>query len=111
MSTLRFALGFLIFSFAATGFGSPAEDLASPSQAKRDAAAKLVRDSWMPPARTNWDSLLGALTNGMPRTNVLELLRPFKVTPEGGGGDGTTSIQSYRLDDLWRLDCSYHEGG
>src|SRR5262245_25130623 len=88
MSLPRFIIGLTIFSFLSIGFGSTTNDLASPDQATRDAAAKALRATWTPPARTNWDSLLAALTNGMPRRNVLELLRPLKVTPEGAGGGG-----------------------
>ena len=111
MIILRYTIGLLIFSLLSVGLCSTTNDLASLDQATRDAAAKAARDSWVPPSRTNWDSLLAALTNGTPRTNVLELLRPLQATPEGGGGSGTVAFQRYRLDDLWVLECRYHEKG
>jgi len=111
MSALRFAISLLLLVFVSAGFASPADDLASISQSTRDAAAKVQRETWTPPARTNWDSLLASVKEGTPRTKILELLLPFKVTPEDGGASGTVMFQSYRLDDLWLLQCSYRDGG
>jgi hypothetical protein len=43
----------------------------------------------------------------MTKTNVLELLSPFKVTPQGGFVSGSSSSESYRLDDAWVLTCGF----
>ena len=112
MSTLRFTIRLVIFSFVSACFASPADDLASPSQATRDAAAKIARATWVAPARTNWYSLVAEIKTGTPRANVLELLRTVKTTALGaGGGGGLGMIEGYRLDDLWVLDITYREGG
>ena len=85
----------------------PSSDLASPSQAVRDAAAKILRATYTPPARTNWDLLIAQLKSGAPKTNVLELIRPYNLGLEGGVGSGYAESERYRLDDLWLLECSY----
>jgi len=94
--------------FPAAGFSSSVDDLASPSQETRDAAARVLRSSWVAPSRTNWNLLLDALKVGMPKTNVIELLRPLKVTTGSGGASGAVHWEGSRLDDLWVLECSYH---
>jgi hypothetical protein len=86
---------------------SPIDDLASPLQETRDAAAKMLRTTYIPISRTNWDSVVASIKTGDKKTNVLELLRPFKVTLQGGFGGGGTYSESYRLDDNWLLTCWY----
>lgn len=108
MRAIRLSVGMLMVSLVAAGFSSLADDLASPSQHTRDAAAKSLRRTWVAPSRTNWNSLLDALKVGMPKTNIMELLRPLKVTSGPGGASGAVHWEGFRLDDLWMLECSYH---
>jgi hypothetical protein len=97
-----------MFFSACVGFCSGVDDLASPLQQTRDAAAKILRSRWVAPSHTNWDSLLAAIKVGMPKTNVMELLQPLKVTTGPSGGSGAVQWEGCRLDDLWMLECSYH---
>jgi len=109
MSTSRISVVLAIFFVLSTGFCSPSEDLASPSPEVRDAAARILRASWVAPARTNWEALLARIKVGDSKTNVLELLSAVKATPEGREGGGNVMSELYRLDDLWVLQFSYYE--
>jgi hypothetical protein len=88
---------------------SPRSDLASPSQEVRDAAAKILLTSYTPPSRTNWESFLATIKVGDSKKTVLEQLRPFNANPisEEGFATGGECDDSYRLDDLWMLDCQF----
>ncbi len=86
---------------------SPRSDLASQSQEVRDKAARILQQTFTSPPQTNWDSLMKKIEPGMSKTNVLELLRPFNVTLEGGGGSGIMETERYRLDDLWLVECGF----
>jgi len=71
---------------------SPLEDLRSPSQQVRDAAAASLRTSFVPPPRSRWEPVLAALRPGDSKDLVLQVLQPYSVTMEGGmGGGGSTS--------------------
>ena len=72
---------------------TPADELASPSQATRDAAAKQVRVTWRAPARAPWDALLGSIHAGDSAASVEDKLRPFHVTSEWGAGSGGSRSQ------------------
>lgn len=86
---------------------TPVSDLGSPSQEKRDAAANILRATYTPPSRTNWDSLVNGFRVGTPKTNVLEHLRSLKLRSGGGVGSGNAETVTYPLDDLWLLECSF----
>ncbi len=103
--------------FKAEGIEKPAadprSDLASPSQATRDAAAKILRTTYKPPPRSEWEPLLMKISPGDKRADVQELLRPLKLHAERGmenGLGGPVLTEQYRLDDLWVLGCSYRNG-
>ena len=100
--TIYFAMGCLT-----TLFASPTSDLASPNQEVRDAAAKILRATYVMPPQTNWDYLVNKLTLGTPMTNVLEILGQYTNNIAGGFGSGATETERYRLDDLWILECSH----
>ena len=97
------------FSCLAEGATSPSS-LSSTSQVERDVAAEILRGSYVPPSRTNWNSLMATLTNGLPQTNVLVILRDMNASPQGAGGSGRVEVELYRLDDLWILECGYARG-
>jgi hypothetical protein len=86
---------------------TPRDDLHSPSQQVRDAAATQLRASFVAPARSRWQPVVAALNPGDSRDTVLHLLAPYDVTMEGRVGGGGSSTETYRLDDSWVLTCSY----
>jgi hypothetical protein len=87
---------------------SPTADLASPSQAKRDAAAKILRATATPPSNIKWILRTAFIKTGENKTNILEWLRSYNAgtNPVGGLG-GITYSEHYQLDDYWVLGCSY----
>ena len=110
MSIIRF-IGLIMFSGSACGLlASPKSDLYSTNQETRAAAAKILRETYVPPPRTNWDSLVASLKVGASKSNILALLKPVVVRPEGGGGSGTFEAQQFRLDDWWMLECHFDHG-
>ena len=104
-------IGLVILCCSACGlYASSGSDLSSTNQETRDAAARVVRATYIPPPRTNWDSLIASLKVGASKSNILHLLEPVIVRSEGGGGSGTFEAQQYRLDDLWILECHFDHG-
>jgi len=85
---------------------SPIDDLASPSQETRDAAAKILRATYTPSSRTNWDSLIASIKIGDNKTNVIEMLRRLKIKGGGGAGTGTYESRLFQLDDSWQLELA-----
>jgi hypothetical protein len=101
----RILLVILVYCWRTCLIASPASDLGSPSQQVRDSAAEVLKISYTAPARTNWDSVVAAITNGITKSNLLTILAPFKVTARLGFGSGGTRSEYYRLDDAWLLVC------
>jgi hypothetical protein len=101
----------LLTCWTSSLIGSPTDDLSSPFQDVRDAAAKVLRSSFTAPSRTNWEAVVNAVTNGMTKTNLLQLLAPYHVTPLMGMGSGGSHSQTYRLDDAWVLVCWFRNQG
>jgi hypothetical protein len=87
--------------------GSPIDDLGSPSQEKRDTAAKVLRETYNPPPRTNWDALVSALKIGTPQSVVEAQLRSSNFAVSESTSIGSTDVKRYRLDDLWLLHCTF----
>jgi hypothetical protein len=106
---MRWLILLLLFVWRISLIGSPADDLSSPSQEVRDTAARILRASYNAPSRTNWEGVINSITNCMTKTNVLELLSIYHVTPLWGGGSGGSYSQAYRLDDAWILICWFRE--
>ncbi len=90
-----------------SGFASPLEDLASPVQAVRDEAAIALRKSYQSIPETKWLPIIERIKQGQPKAEILELLRPYHVTIEGGPSGGQSYGEFYRLDDEWMLLCWY----
>ncbi len=95
-----------VLNLASRLIASPTPDLSSPSQETRDAAAKILRATYTPPPRTNWDSLIASIKIGDNKTNVIEMLARLNIKGDGGGGSGTYESQLFQLDDLWQLELS-----
>ena len=108
MISARF-IGLIVLCCSACGLAaSPRSDLSSTNQETRDAAAKILRETYTPPSLTNRDALVASLKVGMSKTNILQLLKQVIISSEGGGGSGTSESQSFRLDDLWILVCYFN---
>lgn len=86
---------------------SSVEDLSSPSQETRDAAAKILRATYTPPPRTNWDLVVSTFKIGSSKTNILAQLHSLNLHAGGGVGSGNTETETYPLDDYWTLKCSF----
>ena len=112
MNRHNLVFGFLLLSFVARAFPSPTSDLSSPSQEVRDAAGRILRNTYTPPSREKWDAIIASIKPGDPLSKVLDAIRPYKPAPapqifDGGGA----SQDSYWLDGLWILRCEYTEPG
>jgi hypothetical protein len=91
--------------------GSPLEDLASPDQGIRDKAAAELRASFQSTPESKWQPVIDGIKAGQTKGEILELLKPFKVTPEMGVGSGQSHSEGYRLDDEWILMCAFRNEG
>ena len=110
MSIIRL-IGLITFCCSACGLhASLKSDLGSTNQEIRAAAAKILRETYTPPSRTNWDSLVASLKVGTSKSNILELLKPVILGPGGGTGSGTFEAYQFRLDDWWMLECHFDHG-
>jgi hypothetical protein len=93
----------------------PVDDLASPSQETRDAAAKVLRETAKAVPKKQWEPLMEAMKEaekkGEAKAEILERLKPFKTKTELGMGGGMAYAESYRLDDYWVLRCTYRTEG
>jgi hypothetical protein len=96
---------------AASVSAAPRDDLNSSSQQVRDAAAALLRTSYVPPPRSRWEAVLAALQPGSSRDLVLQILQPYAITKAGAMAGGGSTTELYRLDDLWVLRCDYGRSG
>lgn len=101
----------LLIGSAGFALATPREDLASVSQGVRDAAARELRVSFVPPPRSKWEPVVAVIKPGDRKEYVMGLLEPFKVTIEFGVGSGQSFSESYRLDDVWLLTCSFRRIG
>jgi len=48
------------------------------------------------------------MKKGMTKTNLMELLAPYKIADRGGFGGGGTFSVMYQLDDAWMMTCWFH---
>lgn len=101
----------LLIGSTGLALATPREDSASASQEVRDAAARELRVSFVPPPRSKWEPVVAAIKAGDRKEYVMGLLEPFKVTTEFGVGSGQSFSESYRLDDMWLLTCSFRRTG
>lgn len=99
------ALG--LFSWNSNLHASPIDDLGSPSQEIRDAAAKTLRKTYTSPPSTNWDALVSTLKLGTPQSVIEAQLRASNFAVSGSTSFGSTDVKWYRLDDLWLLHCTF----
>lgn len=93
--------------FVARVGAAPLEDLRSPVQQVRDAAAALLRASFVPPPRSRWEPVVVELRAAYSKDLVLQMLQPYGVALEGGMSGGGSSSVLYRLDDVWLMQCSF----
>lgn len=93
--------------FVARAGAAPVDDLRSPAQQVRDSAAALLRATFVPSPRSRWEHVVAAINPGDSSDTILQLLQPYHVTREMGSSSGQSFGESYRLDDLWLLRCSF----
>lgn len=88
---------------------SPRADLFSSSQNIRDAAASILLTNYAPTPRIQWESLVDTIKIGTTKTNLFDQLRPFNpdLRSEWGFATGGECVESYRLDDVWLLECHF----
>lgn len=107
---MKRSLALLLACSWTTGlFADPAADLGSPLQQFRDAAAKTLRETYVPPRRTNWNTFVSKIKRGDPQAKVLALFPPPGPQQEAFIVGPTNSTASYRLDDLWILVCQWDD--
>jgi hypothetical protein len=101
----------LIFTMAVAE-GSPINDLASPDQITRDAAARELRATFVDTPESKWTPVLAKMQKGQSKKTIVELLGPEAKAAEGLGS-GQSHSQAYRLDREWVLTCWFHnvDGG
>jgi hypothetical protein len=109
MKTALIVLAFGCVFQAGGLLGGPVEDLASPSQETRDAAAKVLRETTKKEPKKEWEALKGAIREGNTRADILNVLRPREGTFELKIGRGDTDADMFRLDDHWVLWCTYRK--
>lgn len=98
---------FLTLCLTAIAQASPVEDLASPSQATRDAAATALRASYKPLPGARWTQKFGDVKPGTPKQSIVDQLTPEQVRAlRTMAADGST-VAEYRLDETWVLLCIY----
>lgn len=87
------------------------EQLASPEQTERDAAANRLREIFLPAPRTNWEPLLKKLKIGLTKKEVRAFLTPQQREDLGGLADGGSHLVDFRLDHTWVLRCTFRNDG
>src|SRR5262245_7744739 len=106
LSTLAIGL-----ALAAASAG-PVDDLASPSQETRAAAANSLRENPHPTPRKQGEAVIAAVKPGDTKAEIGRRLAPYKVTEEEMGVAGRESYQMrYVLDGYWILICKFKEDG
>ncbi len=85
----------------------PVADLASPSQEKRDAAAKVIRENYVAPTKESVKAALASIQVGDRRSKILRALVSFGIPMELPEKSAGTSFTSYRLNDRWVLECTF----
>jgi hypothetical protein len=97
---------------AQSAHASPRDELASPTQATRDAAAEQLRRTFKPTPRKKFVRLLEQVTKPrMTKTKVLALLKPYKPQQEMSGSSGGGVTVMYRIDDSWLIECFFSDRG
>ncbi|HEY0991513.1 MAG TPA: hypothetical protein VGD80_30880 [Kofleriaceae bacterium] len=91
----------------ATAQASPLDDLASPSQEKRDAAAAALRASYKPLPGARWIQKFGAIKPGATKKSVIDQLTPVQAHPLEVPVRPGDTVTEYRLDDGWALFCIF----
>jgi hypothetical protein len=91
----------------AVAHASPLTDLASPSQATRDAAAAALRATYAPLSGAAWIRKFGGIKPGATKKSVVDRLTPEQAHALGVFAQDGASVEEYRLDDGWVLLCMF----
>lgn len=81
----------LFLAAVAPVLARPVDDLASPDQAVRDAAAQIQRKEWVHAPRGKWQPVLDKVPAGSPSAAAVDLLKTYHATAEGGDASGGSS--------------------
>jgi hypothetical protein len=103
---------FIFIAFAVRALALPLEasvmdDLASPSQAVRDRAAKELRATYRPVPRKHWEPVIHSIKLDQERSEVERVLQPLNVLRDMGADDGNVYLVWYRLDPEWKIRALY----
>jgi hypothetical protein len=97
----------VMICMTAVAQAAPLDDLASPVQATRDAAAATLRASYKPLSGEKWIQKFGAIKAGATRKSVVDLLTPEQARPQEWPMRPGAAVTTYRLDEGWALFCIY----
>ena len=90
----------------------PREDLESPAQATRDAAAAKLRKTYKRTPKSKLAPLVTKIKKpGMTKEKTLALLAPYHPKSEGAGAGGGGETILYRIDDGWLLEAAFSTRG
>jgi hypothetical protein len=101
----------LLFVTTLAATAAPINDLSSPDQATRDAAAKILRATYQPSLRAKWELELAKVRLGMTRQALTDYLQSYHV-PQSlhpSAASGGSSNELWRLDDAWSLEVAIEE--
>ena len=106
----RIWIALVIVALAGDAAAAPRDEIASPSQATRDAAAQKLRATFKRTPKSKLVRLVKAIKKpGMTKTKTLKLLAPYRPRSEGGGASGGGETIMYRIDPSWILECYFSE--
>lgn len=88
-----------------TILASPSEDLSSPSQEVRDAAAAELRKTYQPIPRSKWSQIVEEIKVGETKSDMLKRLLPVKPSEMQLKGNGKSHCEIFALDNEWTLQC------
>lgn len=89
------------------------EQLSSPVQETRDAAAERLRAVYKPTPREHWTPVVAKIKVGDTKPQVIERLKQAmaEAKAEMGVGTGATHMECYRSDDRWLAQCWFANAG